>query len=239
MAGSSTGRNWSSLSDAGNLSSRWLSGTKGTVVLDDLARGSSLACPLAELRGRSIVVATEDQLTAALALIELDGIARRLVVFPPDLPLEHVSSSVMEAAEIDAVVSDRNSPPADARLTGRLIGCSPHLVPNVAERSPSEKTEWILFMSGTTGVPKMVRHSFASLTGAIETGSSTLGSRAVWSTFYDIRRYGGLQIFLRALLGGGSLVLSSSGEPTADFLVRAGAAGVTHISGTRRIGDVP
>jgi acyl-CoA synthetase (AMP-forming)/AMP-acid ligase II len=54
----------------------------------------------------------------------------------------------------------------------------------------------------------------------------------VWSTFYDIRRYGGLQIYLRAVLGGVPLVLSSPGEPVADFLARAGAHGVTHISGT-------
>src|SRR5204863_7059671 len=47
-----------------------------------------------------------------------------------------------------------------------------------------------------------------------------------------IRRYGGLQIFLRAVLGGGSLVLSSAAESTGDFLTRAGALGVTHISGT-------
>jgi acyl-coenzyme A synthetase/AMP-(fatty) acid ligase len=34
------------------------------------------------------------------------------------------------------------------------------------------------------------------------------------------------------LLTGGSLVLSSAEEPAADFLIRAGARGVTHISGT-------
>jgi acyl-CoA synthetase (AMP-forming)/AMP-acid ligase II len=54
----------------------------------------------------------------------------------------------------------------------------------------------------------------------------------VWSTFYDIRRYGGLQIYLRAVLSASPLVLSSAGEPTREFLARAGAAGVTHISGT-------
>jgi acyl-CoA synthetase (AMP-forming)/AMP-acid ligase II len=37
---------------------------------------------------------------------------------------------------------------------------------------------------------------------------------------------------LRAVLSGSPLVLSSAGEPTRDFLVRAAAAGVTHISGT-------
>ena len=54
----------------------------------------------------------------------------------------------------------------------------------------------------------------------------------MWSTFYDIRRYGGLQIFLRAVLGGAPLVLSSPDEPPRAFLARAAAAGVTHISGT-------
>jgi acyl-CoA synthetase (AMP-forming)/AMP-acid ligase II len=54
----------------------------------------------------------------------------------------------------------------------------------------------------------------------------------VWSTFYDIRRYGGLQIYLRAVLSGSPLVLSSAGEATREFLLRAAAAGVTHISGT-------
>jgi acyl-CoA synthetase (AMP-forming)/AMP-acid ligase II len=55
---------------------------------------------------------------------------------------------------------------------------------------------------------------------------------AVWSTFYDVRRYGGLQILLRALLGGGSLILSSQDETPDQFLQRLGKYGVTHISGT-------
>jgi acyl-CoA synthetase (AMP-forming)/AMP-acid ligase II len=54
----------------------------------------------------------------------------------------------------------------------------------------------------------------------------------VWGTFYDIRRYGGLQIFLRAIVGGASLVLSCAGEPIGDHLARLGRCGVTHLSGT-------
>lgn len=54
----------------------------------------------------------------------------------------------------------------------------------------------------------------------------------VWSTFYDMRRYGGLQIFLRAMLTGASLVLSDARETPPEFLARAGRHGVTHISGT-------
>ncbi len=53
-----------------------------------------------------------------------------------------------------------------------------------------------------------------------------------WATFYDIRRYGGLQIFLRAVIGGGSMVLTEPGEPIADHVARLKAREVTHISGT-------
>jgi acyl-CoA synthetase (AMP-forming)/AMP-acid ligase II len=54
----------------------------------------------------------------------------------------------------------------------------------------------------------------------------------VWSTFYDVRRYGGMSILVRSLLGGASLVLSSAEQSLGDFLLRAGTEGVTHISGT-------
>jgi acyl-CoA synthetase (AMP-forming)/AMP-acid ligase II len=54
----------------------------------------------------------------------------------------------------------------------------------------------------------------------------------VWATFYDIRRYGGLQIFLRAIIGGGSMVLTEPGEALADHVARLKTGGVTHISGT-------
>ena len=82
-------------------------------------------------------------------------------------------------------------------------------------------TEWVMLTSGTTGTPKMVVHSRAGLVGAIDPAASA----PVWGTFYDIRRYGGLQIFLRAVLGGSSLVLSEAGEAVG--LVVAWDAGVS------------
>src|SRR5213594_2062396 len=198
---------WSSLSAAGHLSERALWGADASVTLGDLVRGSSLSGRLELLRGRSVLVATRDQLTAALALIELDAIARRLVLCPPDLPAEHLPF-VAATAAVDALVSDQTAPRGGAPGIGTVVTCTPKIAPAARERTERYQTEWILLTSGTPGDP------------------------AVWSTFYDIRRYGGLQIFLRALLGGGSMVLSSAQESTADFLIRAGAHGVTHISGT-------
>jgi hypothetical protein len=59
------------------------------LCVNHLARGTSFGGRLAELAGRSVVVATSGQLTSALALIELDGVAQRLVLCTPDLASEH------------------------------------------------------------------------------------------------------------------------------------------------------
>jgi acyl-coenzyme A synthetase/AMP-(fatty) acid ligase len=221
---------YSALSSIGNLSNTFLWARDASVALSDLVHGSALAGRGEELRGQSVIVATKDQLTAALALIELDGIARRLVLYPSDLPPEHLSF-VMNAAAAGAIVSDRPELGPCASQAGSFVTCSPKIVTANYNRNQNLETEWILLTSGTTGHPKLVVHTLASLAGAIE-HSSTPSSSIIWGTFYDIRRYGGLQIFLRAILQGASLVLSSAEEPTADFLARAGARGVTHISGT-------
>ena len=85
--------------------------------------------------------------------------------------------------------------------------------------------------SGTSGRPKLVAHTLAALTGAI-TGHPQSDATPVWSTFYDIRRYGGLQIFLRAILGRTDLVLTSAAEPLVEQLQRLAMRGVTAMSGT-------
>jgi len=196
----------------------------------DLDRATSLGGRLHELAGRSVLLATERQLSAALALIELDGIARRIVVLPPDAEAEHLCAMI-DAAEVDAVVIDDGTPAHAAFNLFVRVACGRSIMRSAERPTARVGTEWLLMTSGTIGVPKMVVHNLASLTAAVRARSPADGG-AVWGTFYDIRRYGGLQIFLRAVLGGASLVLSSAGEPVADHLARLAEHGVTHLSGT-------
>jgi acyl-coenzyme A synthetase/AMP-(fatty) acid ligase len=218
------------LAGASNCQERYLYGAALSVHLADVQAGTSASSWLSNLSGRSVLIAIRDQVAAALALIELDGVARRIILCPADLAYEHFPS-VIASAEVDAIVSDNDD------LKRRGIGAELHVTSTSAPArhlsSESRATEWVILTSGTTGTPKLLIHSLSGLTAAIKVeANSASDARVVWGTFYDIRRYGGLQIFLRAMLGNGSLVLSNADEPLADFLVRLGTHGVTHLSGT-------
>ncbi len=208
---------------------RMLWGAHGSVALADLVAGTGLAGGASEFLGGSVVLATHDQLAAAQALVALDGAMRRMVICPPDLPLPHLAAIAAES-EAQAIVTDRGEADFEGHDLPPRVGCGLFLRPPTSSPAPIA-TEWVLLTSGTTGVPKMVVHSLAALTGAIKPPQPG-DPPTVWATFYDIRRYGGLQILLRALLGNGSMVLSEAAEPVADHLHRLAAHGVTHISGT-------
>lgn len=218
------------LRESGNLSDRFVQDAGACLRFTDLLEGSSLYGRADELAGRSVLLATTSQLTTASALIELDGVARRIVLCPPEVSVEHLPY-VIDAADVDGIVSDRAITSLGSPRPLYFSPCSQRLVAGNGMGTAQHETEWILLTSGTTGAPKLVVHTLTSLTAAIR-NRAIQNQNAVWGTFYDIRRYGGLTIFLRAVLGGNSLVLSSADESTAHFLERAAVLGVTHISGT-------
>ena len=212
-----------------DLKGRTISDARQVVSLTDILAETCLAGRFDQLAGRSVLLAVEDQLISAIAMTEIDGVARRMLLCPPDLNADHIQA-LIDDAEIDAVVTDE-----PARWTGSgvdLVVAARAPVRAGARAQTGRATEWLMLTSGTSGVPKIVSHTLEGLTGAIIADGPARGAPPVWATFYDIRRYGGLQIFLRAIIGGGSMVLSEPGEPLTDHVGRLHASGVTHISGT-------
>ena len=194
------------------------------LALADFAKGSPFGPERARFAGRSVVLAVADMAAAAAALIDLDGLARRILLCPPGWEAEKIARAAA-LVEADAFAHDEGaeSPfPCEVALPVRLP-----LQAFGGSEAPVVETEWVLPTSGTSGPPKLAVHNLRTLVGAIEPAPLQQ-----WATFYDIRRYGGLQIFLRALAGAGSLRVCGAGEAMEDFLDRVGASGVTHISGT-------
>jgi len=208
---------------------RGLSDARQSVSLTGILGVTCLGGRLHELAGRSVLLAVEDQLISAIAMTEMDGVAWRMLLCPPDLNSAHLQS-LIEDADIDVVVTDRPARWTDA---GAYLVVVAHLpVPALARAKTRRPTEWLMLTSGTSGPPKIVRHMLDGLAGAIIAEGPARHPNATWATFYDIRRYGGLQIFLRAVIGGGSMVLSDPAESVSDYIARLRARGVTHISGT-------
>jgi acyl-coenzyme A synthetase/AMP-(fatty) acid ligase len=221
-------RNW--LSRSACLPGGILWGAKASVAVRDLADCSSLHCHPSELLGRSVLLATTDQLATALVLIQADGIANRIVICPPETPLKQIRVLAQKSG-VDTVISDHELADPECLAGLAHIKCGPVVRPVKAAQMEHRPTEWVLLSSGTTDVPKMAVHDLASLMAPIGSAAGT-PDKVVWGTFYDIRHYGGLQMFLRAVMAGGSLVFSSGAETTGEYLMRLAERGVTHLSGT-------
>src|SRR5271163_2086439 len=95
---------WESISSGGQTPGVF-HGRSGSVAFQTLAAGSVLGGELESFRGRSVLLAMREQLSTALALIELDGVARRLVLCTPDLTSEALAG-VAAAAQTDARLED-------------------------------------------------------------------------------------------------------------------------------------
>ena len=199
---------------------------RARVAYRDALAGTILGGRRCELDGKAVLIGAHAQLVSALAMLELDGVASRIVVCPPDFTPERLASAIAQA-EVDAIVTDDASKDFGADRPRYVV------TPLARDSSPSassKATEWVLPTSGTTGAPKLVAHRLDGLLGAIR--RAPRDPSRVWATYYDIRRYGGLQIFLRAATSGTTLVLSQADEPLADHIERMRAAGVTHVTGT-------
>ena len=216
------------------ISDRWSSHLPGRISdgsadlsLTALLEQTRFGGQLERLRGQSILLVPSNQLDAISALVELDGVARRMIICPPDATKEFlIAAADIGAADIVIGRGDHADGYASPLQQYELL--KPERINRKVERS--QATEWVLPTSGTSGPPKLVVHTIATLCGAFPRQGADL-ERLDWATFYDIRRFGGLQILLRTLVGGGNLLLAAE-QPTGQFLSRAGELGVTHISGT-------
>ena len=88
---------WDSVARADTGLKGALHGAEGSVALAELEAGSCLGVDRESFRGRSVLLALREQMSSALALLELDGIARRLVLCTPDLSAQRLAEVAASA----------------------------------------------------------------------------------------------------------------------------------------------
>ncbi len=157
------------------LKGRTISDARRVVSLTDILEQTCLVGRFGELSGRSVLLAVSDQLISALAMTEIDGVARRMLLCPPDLNADHVQT-LIDDADIDAIVTDQPSRWADVGVYLVMAARPPER--RGAKAKTERATEWLMLTSGTSGVPKIVGHTLEGLTGAIVADGSGPRRRA-------------------------------------------------------------
>jgi acyl-CoA synthetase (AMP-forming)/AMP-acid ligase II len=170
---------------------------------------------LSGLHGRTVALSWADPRVLAAHLLALDGVAAALLLLPADLPGDQAAALIADAGA-DAVLADRSLPPAPAGLAGTGAGLP--------------ATRWVIPTSGTTGSPKLVSHTLATLTRTVRPAGG--GERLRWGLLYDLARFAGLQVFFQSLLTGSPLIFSDPAGPLGVRLAALAAAGCTALSAT-------
>ncbi len=158
-------------------------------------------------------------------LFALDGTASEILLLSPTLGLPHIRQLLSSFPGM-VLVSDRDD-------VGQCVRPDELVAPSSPGTRPAVETSWIMTTSGTTGVPKAVRHTLQGLSRTVRRADpSRNATPAIWGLLYEPSRFAGMQVVLQAVLGGATLAVPSADDridARIDFLT---AAGCTHLSAT-------
>lgn len=164
-------------------------------------QGIGRARGLERFAGQRVAVVLSGFIEQLLALLALDRAGATAILYLASGPAvaEQASGSDLEPA---AVLSDIEGWDT---LWNTLPECG-GAVPVAAEKS-----EVILFTSGTSGTPKPVVHTWASLAAAVRPDGHFQGRR--WLLSYNQAGFAALQVMVQCLFTGGRLTVPVSREP--------------------------
>jgi acyl-CoA synthetase (AMP-forming)/AMP-acid ligase II len=138
-------------------------------------------------------------------LIYLDGMAKCIILLPQDFD-KNLSKLIHDAIKPDLSIYDSNEIKIKSSQTV-LINPDLQWIHNNSHGEivhPLE-SEWILATSGTTNTPKLVSHTFDSLTNKITKDPRYFD--LTWGLIYDPARFAGLQILLQGITNSRKLII--------------------------------
>lgn len=178
--------------------------------------------------GARLAIHLTDPGEALSVLATLDGAAETILLIASSAPPEQIPR-MLELAGIQAVITDQAE---ELRALG--IPNTVRRVEELAQRFNAvnpRASRWVLATSGTSSTPKLVVHTFETLTRTTKT-SSKQGAKIRWGMMYEWPRFAGLQVFLQSTLSGSTLLappIKASLKEQIDFLIHAKC---THLSAT-------
>ena len=163
-------------------------------------------------QGKRIAIGRMSALEFAATLVFLDGLAQAIVLLPAEDDADSRSARIEDAA-IDYVLEDKGLNFSTLLEMSQDSMVDHSNLFHSSKRSIAIETTWLLPTSGTTGTPKLISHTCASLTRSM--ADRRIASDYVWGSLYSIRRFAGLQVFLQSWISSAPLILNNEdSEPT-------------------------
>lgn len=148
------------------------------------------------LNDKCIAINSLKRQDLALLLCLLDGNVQRILFIPEDIHKDNLDKYYKEANINYEVSLEKN--------TIKL-----KTIDTINTEYIGENTQWIIPTSGTTNTPKLISHTFSSLTRTVKQDIEK-GETFVWGLTFDIYRFSGIQVFLQAILNGSKLIIPSN-----------------------------
>jgi acyl-CoA synthetase (AMP-forming)/AMP-acid ligase II len=180
--------------------------------------------------GKRVAIQLSDPGVGLRALAVLDGVAASITLLSPSLPVEYLPT-LLRLAQCDTLITDTVEQTDDLPVADIYNHPDQLSYPDSPLTELQGFTAWHLATSGTTGVPKLVSHSLASLVRTTKFRPPG-GEEPRWGLLYDYTRFAGLQVLLQAVLAGSQLIAPPLDAPLRTKITHLGAAGCTHLSAT-------
>ncbi|PIQ50435.1 MAG: hypothetical protein COW02_20100 [Comamonadaceae bacterium CG12_big_fil_rev_8_21_14_0_65_59_15] len=194
----------------------WVSDPVGQVDINRLTQVLASVDP-SVWQGKRVAIGALPVLEFVTALAFLDGLAQYIVLLPTEDD-QPTRDARLAKAGIDIVVEGSGF--GFAKLLSKFVAADANGTAQPADthRPAAIQTTWLLPTSGTTGTPKLIAHTFATLTRSMIT--RRVGADYTWGSLYSLRRFAGLQVFLQSWMCGTPLILNEEGADLHDVLTR-------------------
>ena len=179
----------------------WKSESIGSLDVDRLIRALDGFDPMVWY-GKRVAIGEMSAIEFVATLVFLDGLAQSIVLLPAEGD-QDIQETRMADDGIDIIIKN------DGLGFARLLAQSDNKMiahHKIIDRPTAIQTTWLLPTSGTTGTPKLIPHTFTSLTRSIRTRQ--IGNEYIWGSLYSLRRFAGLQVFFQSWMCGTPLILN-------------------------------
>ncbi len=180
--------------------------------------------------GLRVVISLSRVEAVIKAVTLLDGVAAAIIFISHTLSPE-ASLELAHAGRADVILADLPRHAGGANLIAAVDNIK-SLQDYRTRAGLGERvtTQWIMATSGTTGAPKLVAHSLASLCRTTKLNPQMFP--VSWALLYDHSRFAGIQVVLQSLLSGAKLTVPDYNMSLSEKICFFSRVDCTHASST-------